>query len=278
MVGIKFSGRLGNQMFQYAFGLMLAKKYNYTTFFIFHKNGINKTILHKYFVLDKFSLIKNFFLKKCFILMKKKRIISIKNSFAFPHINYDKLNQSIISGYFQSENCFKDFSDEIKHSFTIKKKHIERFNKKYHSYFKNNKTIAIHIRRGDYRFWGDDNLGEKNLSLPIAYYNKILQSIPNLSDYKIIIVSDEQKEVIQKDFANFKTLEISSNNLITDFQIIQKADIAIISNSTFSWWAAYLNNKPNKIIYAPKYWLGFKVNKEYPAGIMSVDWKWIEVE
>jgi len=49
--------------------------------------------------------------------------------------------------------------------------------------------------------------------------------------------------------------------------------VLILANSTFSWWGAYLNPN-NPVVFAPKYWLGFKVNLEYPKGIMSVDWNW----
>ena len=53
--------------------------------------------------------------------------------------------------------------------------------------------------------------------------------------------------------------------------------MAIISNSTFSWWGVFLNKKDNLLVYAPKYWLGYTNKKEYPNGIMCNKWKWINV-
>jgi hypothetical protein len=276
MVGITLSGRLGNQMFQYAFGLMLIKQYNYTVFFIFHKQGLNKTILHRYFTLNSFSNTKNYFLYLFFkLLQPKAKQIHLENSNKYNTIQYNHIRSCIISGYFQSELYFKDISHLIKKTFTIKKNYITDFNNKYHYLFKQNRTIAIHLRKGDYMLHGSEELGGQDISLPLSYYQKCLATIHNIEMYKIIFVSDEIEKT-KKQFHFIPNAIFESNKDIIDFQILMNADICIISNSTFSWWAAYLNNK-NKIIYAPKYWLGFKVNQEYPVGIMSVNWKWMDV-
>jgi hypothetical protein len=55
------------------------------------------------------------------------------------------------------------------------------------------------------------------------------------------------------------------------------ADKLIISNSSFAWWGTYLNKK-NAEVFAPRYWLGFKIRKEYPVGIFnSLNWNLVEV-
>jgi hypothetical protein len=62
-----------------------------------------------------------------------------------------------------------------------------------------------------------------------------------------------------------------------DFQHLLNADVCIISNSTFSWWGAWLNNKPTKVIYAPKYFMGWRIKKEIPDHIYPIDWTLIDV-
>ena len=56
--------------------------------------------------------------------------------------------------------------------------------------------------------------------------------------------------------------------LIIDFQLLLNADVAIIANSTFSWWAAYLNPNIQKV-FLPRDWLGFRINKLLPPGIFN---------
>ncbi|MNY72313.1 hypothetical protein D3C86_2108360 [compost metagenome] len=58
---------------------------------------------------------------------------------------------------------------------------------------------------------------------------------------------------------------------------LKHSQIDIISNSTFQWWGAWLNEVPNKTIYAPKYWLGHKINKEYPKQVIPDGWRQIKV-
>ena len=67
-----------------------------------------------------------------------------------------------------------------------------------------------------------------------------------------------------------------SNSEIIDFQLIMNADIAIISNSTFAWWAAYICKKKNHVI-APKNWFGFRIGREHPTGIMTDHFEWRDV-
>ena len=136
--------------------------------------------------------------------------------------------------------------------------------------FTDNKTIAVHIRRTDYLKYG-----KRDISLPMEYFQNRLDIIENIDAYKIIFVSDDI-ECVKSHFRNKDNYIYSLNDEITDFQIIMNADIAIISNSSFSWWAAFLSGK-NNIVYAPKNWLGFRIGKEHPKGIMTDRFIWCDV-
>lgn len=275
MNGIKFAGRLGNQLFQYAFGQSIAKKLNTKVFYIFYNAGINKTIINQYFKLKDFNKVKNKFYEFWYAIAYKKKIQDFSNILCLS--DFEPKVNSIISGYFQSEYFFRNVIDEVKLKFEIKNKYKRKFEKKYSNFFKNNKTIVIHIRLGDYKVHGNNMLGGIDLTLPFEYYHNILNKIPNLESYSLLFISDEI-EKIKNEFNIYINAKFEENDLIIDFQIIQNADICIISNSTFAWWAAYLSNNKSTIVYAPKYWLGFKVKKEYPTGIMLTNWNWIDVD
>ncbi len=102
-----------------------------------------------------------------------------------------------------------------------------------------------------------------------SYFHKAIESINNDRNY-FIFVSDEP-DTIENEFSYIKNKYISDNDEIIDFQFIIHADICILSNSSFSWWGAYLNIKQPKII-APRYWLGRADNKELPVNVIPDSW------
>lgn len=271
------SGRLGNQMFKYAFGVCLNQQTAIPVYYILHKKGLNKTVIFKYFKTGRYNYLSNAFRKNIYSIFYKRNEIRYKNAFDFHNIHIDNVKSSVIAGLFQSEKYFENCKESVKREFVVKDRFVKQFKEKYHNIFSNNKIIAMHFRKGDYECHGNYALlGNTDISLPVSYYHKALNMIEQLERYKVMVISDEIEKV-RKHFSGFRNISFEKNDEIVDFQIIKHSDIAILSNSTFAWWAAYLNEKPDKYIIAPKYWMGFHKKKEYPAGIMSVNWKWMEV-
>ena len=280
MVGINILCRLGNQLFQYAFIKALAERFN-TSFYINEK--MESFMAADYFDLEGYSPARNKINK---LLLKLESGNLIKKLQATDIDTYSEAvsnaltNHTIYSGYFQSELFFKDIAAEIPSYIRVKKEYVDKFQAQYQDTFANNRTIAIHIRRGDYlnlNDWWATNLGSNNLSLPTYFYLKCLEKVPDHNNYKIIFVSDDIN-FARTEFAHISNAEFSQSDMITDFQIIMNADVCILSNSSFAWWAAYLNPKKNKVIYCPQYWLGFKIKKEYPENIIPAGWNQVKVE
>lgn len=268
MIGIKLDGRLGNHMFQYAYILALSKKLN-TNFFI--DESISKFLLPSFFELKSFNSIQNRCYRKMYYLFFKKNEISILHG-ENAEENLKKTTKDNFNyiGFFQSEKYFIEHANLIKDNFKIKKElqiDVTDFLN-----LKEKKTIAVHVRRTDYIDYGSDKLGGKNMTLPISYYENAFKLIPNIEDFTIIYVSDDI-DFVKENFIQHGIY--TSNNLIEDFQIIQSAEIIITANSSFSWWAAYLSNA--KKIIAPKHWLGFKVNFDYPHSIIPDSWNQVNV-
>ena len=268
MIGVKFIGRLGNQIFQYAFFQYLkTNNKNQSFFFVNPHHGY----LTKYFDLDPYQ---NLTLgSKLYSVYTRALPKMIKfNEVYIESIQVPKKvevkNWTIYKGFFQTDFYVKNIIGNF--NISIKKAFRDQFNLEFGELFRDNKTITVHIRRTDYLKYG-----KRDISLPIEYFKKRLDAIENVDDYKIFFVSDDI-EYVKAYFKEKPNYIYSTNNEITDFQIIQHSDIAIISNSSFAWWAAYLSPKQNTV-YGPKNWLGFRIGKEHPKRVMTDRFIWCDV-
>jgi hypothetical protein len=280
MIRVEIQGRLGNQLFQYAFAYASAKYHN-TVFFL--DKSSQPYFLNLYFELrfgERYLMKIAQSIFKVWHKNKKNYIDLTQNGNEDP---VDILCTSyaskttLWSGFFQSLSYFEKHQKDIRQLFEIKKAYKLVFEKKYKSVFDNHKTLVIHIRRTDYLTYGDDSLGGINLTLPMSYYDDCLSKITNLQQYYIIILSDDIA-FAKSYFSSRDNFHYETNSEIIDFQIIQNADCLVIANSTFSWWAAFLNMKKNVRIFAPKKWLGFKICEEYPKGILDgLQWNQVDI-
>jgi hypothetical protein len=268
MVGVKFIGRLGNQIFQYVFFQYL--KTNNKGFSFFFVNP-HHAYLTKYFDLGTFENLK--LSSKAYSFYTRILPKAIKfNEIYLESIQVPKKVEvkdwTIYKGFYQTDFYLKNIQGPFKLS--LKKEFTDEFEREFGNTFKNNKTIVVHIRRTDYLKYG-----KRDISLPIAYFGKRLDALGNIDDHMVYFVSDDI-EYAKSYFGEKLNYIYSANNEITDFQIIKNADIAIISNSSFAWWAAYLSEKDN-VVYAPKNWIGFRIGKEHPKRVMTDKFIWCDV-
>ncbi len=284
MIAVKLEGRLGNQLFQYAFIYSAAKKIN-TSFYL--DQSIDHLKLSKYFEIEKgfcpflddhiFSIkgYKNLFshyLRRYYYYFLKQ-ILSLKevafSNNLLPAVQSHMIkNGCIYTGFFQSEEYFSFYKDDIKKQFIIRENHRRAFDALFSTLPFAPRYIVIHIRRGDYL--------SHNYALPSSYYHNAIKRIHNDENYYIFISDDVA--FVEAEFAYLSNIYISASDEIIDFQFLINADICILSNSSFSWWGAFLNNKLNKIVYAPKNWLGFKEDKEQPVRVTQKEWNLLKIK
>lgn len=280
MIGIKLEGRLGNQLFQYAFAYSTAKKINTKFYF---DSSIEKLVIPQYF---KIKTVPFYYIDKtCFSVNGFKNLLSVHlrrifyktiktyyslhevvlSSEAVPKNELLKIcNGSLFIGYFQSEDYFKDSSKEVKEQFSIHESYKNQFNEIFSLLPQNKNYVVIHVRRGDYV--------DLNLAKEANYYHKAIQTIHSDNNFYIIISDDHS--FINKEFDYLENKYISNHNEIIDFQFLVNAQTCILSNSSFSWWGAYLNTNINNKVLAPANWCG--ENLEYPLGISNnLKWTWI---
>lgn len=294
MIAVKIEGRLGNQLFQYAFIYAAAKRLN-TNFYI--DKGIEKFKLYDYFEIEKdflfsfdryvFSIegYKNFFRyhlrRRIYQLVKfiffRQNVIVEKDSITSKKLLENLRESSLYQGFFQSELYFIPYLAEVKQLFNLKKEITDSYKIKYQKIFPTDKTIvAVHIRKTDYQDMGNLNLGGEDLSLPFSYYHKAIRELDFQTHY--FIFTSDDKSGIESEFDYLPFKYISYDDEITDFQHILNADVCVIANSTFSWWGAYMNSNPDKKIMAPQYFIGWRVKKQVPVEIYPPSWTLIAVE
>ncbi len=319
MISIFLSGGLGNNMFEYAAAKSLAKKKNLRLCFFSQKNRafylkkwskfclsflfgrkqkfqkqISNKDLTEYFILEENKL--NLFIyrfcwnfksrkyKKKFKYDNKIRINDENKAFDFDDFvrkfyNCEDWTQ-LIGGFF-SEKFFLD-REFILNCFKPNSKYQKKINLIENSFnVSNEKRCCIHIRRGDALFMdkGYDYKGY-GWGLPKNYYKYIIEKL-NL-DLLYIFISDDPAWAE----SNFNYLPnsifLKNNEEIVDMFILSKCKYNILSRSTFSWWGAWLNQCPDKKIYAPKYFIGINKRHCFPVGLDQGSevqkWNYIDID
>lgn len=272
MVGIRLQGQLGNQLFQIAF-IRLASKMLKEFYVIIDDNAYG-CIVDRYFKL-RFYENKYFrrFLNFYFYLIQRK--IHEFNNWQEPDEVLNSLKPDVLyKGFFQSEKFIGNTS--IKNTFRVKDKYTKIFLEKYGDFFRKNKVLVIHIRLRDYLEIGDEKFGGKGLHLPFEYYQRAIEQIKLDAHTKVLVISDDY-EYVKHNFKLSVPFSVEENHFIIDFLLLINANQLIISNSSFSWWGAFLNSKKDLKVIAPKFWLGFKINKNYPVEIIRSSWSTVSV-
>lgn len=163
----------------------------------------------------------------------------------FPFDPIPKINNLTIKGYFQSEKYFQEHKEEITNLFYPTSEEMEETAQWKKSRNISGETVSVHIRRGDYI-----KFSHFHSVSPIEYFIKAMESFDNVT---YVIFSDDVqwvKENIKHPKAHFS----DGGDEVEDLRLMLSCDHNIISNSSFSWWAAYLNKNPNKRVIYPKEW------------------------
>lgn len=263
---VKLMGGLGNQMFQYAFGYALSKKYKHV---YFDKTAFN--VLHERFPrnyeLGLFPNLQINFKNKCKFLPYHKK--TEKDPFGFDKTFFKAHINEYFEGYFQCEKYFLDISDEIRNIFTFPEfKSNDIINKKWaNKISKCENPVFIHIRRGDYVELNGGWLLEQE------YYRRAVKYIKkHIKNPAFFLFSDADEDYIKNnldigcDFEYIGTHNSKENQNFRDMQLMSLCKHAIIANSSFSWWGAWLIKNPNKIVCGPSPWI------EYDSEIICDNW------
>jgi hypothetical protein len=184
-----------------------------------------------------------------FVTMLDKRVYDIEdNTRMIGH-------KGALGGIYQCEEYFIDRKDDVKKWFKINEDHATKCNQQLKDLdiILNDDLCVINFRGGEYR-----NLA--NVILRKEYWRDSINHMLSLnSNMKFLIITDDIQ--CAKSYMPFDIKAIHID-IGFDFYVVNQAKWVIIANSTFSWWAAWLNDKANKIL-APKYFISHNLSDGY---------------
>lgn len=281
MIIVRLNGGIGNQMFQYALGRHLAE-INSTLLKLdltgFEEYKLRKYELHCFNIWEYVASIEEIeaFKRKNnsrfakLVSKTRKRLnfpyyptsdfyqntIVVKESrFSFDPSMLEEKGNIYLDGYWQSEKYFNSIRNILLREFTNKYdqdiKNLELSKK-----IKNTESVSIHIRRGDYVH--DTLTNQVHGVCSFDYYQDAINQITKRrSNCHFFIFSDDHAWVKENFNLDYNTTIVNINDYSTSYEDLRLMSLChhnIIANSSFSWWAAWLNKNPEKIVYAPKKW------------------------
>lgn len=278
---VKILGGLGNQMFQYALFVALQKEFpqeqvlvDCSYFKTYHVHtglelnrvfGVELPQASFHQLLKVTWPVKSFKLSRAMrkiLPPRKTECLEAKDYTYNAHV-FDCGNM-YYDGYWQNYKYFDKYRDKILQLFQFKLKLNECSSNILPELAAKN-SVSIHVRRGDY-------LKAKNYAglCGLEYYKMAIEYINrNVQDAAFYIFSDDMewcREKISPMLAGHKFTYIDWNkgaDSPIDMMLMSQCSHNIIANSSFSWWAAYLNDNTGKIICAPKKWTNTPVNCQF---------------
>lgn len=285
---IKLMGGLGNQLFQYAFGIALADKSGDSVLFddaVLRRAEIcsrNDTV--RQYALDAYKVSVNFAtreqLHRCLTegagpyqrLYNRWRQFLGKKNKKSPNIVREKLNcgyepelltlrgNRYYECYAQTERYFAEYRTRILQDLTLREP-LDEANDAILQRIKNCEAVSLHIRRGDYLKHPDLYA----LCEP-EYYHASARRIAEHCSHPVFFVFSEDLSWARGSLSlPFDCVYVDVNSSATayaDLELMRHCRHHIIANSSFSWWGAWLNPHPDKIVIAPRQWLVGEKNAE----------------
>lgn len=230
MLSVTLYGRFGNQLWQYAVCRTVAEKLNYK-FHIprYFQNYLGCDLGEPNEEINSFFPSQN---NHCHIQKYDERIFSIPDG-------------TKIDGYHQSEKYILENRNNILNWFSVPNPEdlLRMINL-------NDDTCVINFRGGDYAPMNE-------VFLPQKFWDESISKMKEINPNMTFKVVTDDPNLASQFFPDF---EIYHFGIIQDFSIVKYAKYLIIANSTFSWWAAWLNEKV-EITIAPKYWMRHNISK-----------------
>ena len=281
MIITKLAGGLGNQLFQYAIGRSQAERLGVPLKIDteHHVTDVKREYGLKHFNItapiatsDEIRKLKH----DSFLDTVVYKIFGKKNTSVCFEYDYKKFHpqaltisdNTYLAGFWQKESYFKNIREILLRELTLKDPFPEKASALVKK-IKNTNSVSIHIRRGDYVLPKYQKVFHQ--CSPEYFYTAVDMIKEKVSNPHFFVFSNEIEWT--------KTLNFPENTTYVDdaaFDLEHYHDLVlmsqckhnIIANSTFSWWGAWLNQNPDKIVIAPKRWF----TEESPTDVVPESW------
>jgi hypothetical protein len=278
MILVRLMGGLGNQMFQYALGRKLSLLHNTDLFmdtsFLDKSSKTHVKREYELYIfdlpaslagekeLDKFEGIRKSTIKSRLQHVLPSLMpyhIITESSHAFDPKILRSPENTLLVGFWQTEKYFIDIEDSIRNDFKFSQA-FDVENKAIAEKIISSHSVSLHVRRGDYV--SNSDIQKHHGICSIEYYNMALSQITSKhKNVELFVFSDEPEWVKQNMRFDLPATYITRNRDKTasiDMHLMSLCKHNIIANSSFSWWAAWLNGYKDKIVIAPKNWVADK--------------------
>ena len=287
MITVLINGGLGNQLFQVFATLAAAIRNGDTCYFLYTTRDATgkratywNTLLHNLRSMTVISTQAN---------VERFMQLPVHQELGF-HYNHIPSKTAMnatplkLVGYFQSDKYFADVRDEIYDKLQLleQQQHIRAMFAESSWFSWGTLTVAMHFRIGDYA-----HIQEAHPVLSLEYYSqalkRVMARVPDIDKINVLIFSEardnddiaDHMHQLRADPAFLRCRFHNVPDMVEDWKqmlLMSVCDHNIIANSTFSWWGAYLNQNPGKIVCYPSTWFGPALQNHDTRDLFPASW------
>lgn len=271
------TGGLGNQMFCYALMVRLSRDSKSYLFHPYSKNSyryghqgyqlneifeLRKSDKKKHFIVFLYDVIWHFMrffphnIRPRLLKIVGVQEVKVQNFVFKPELlQLDEKGTKLFEGTWQSEDYFIDVEKQIREALTFREDMVSLETKELTDAMVGLESVSLHVRRDDYltKQYADGFGG----ICTTDYYNGAVEYLRTKVDNPSFYIFSDDLEWCKSNLDIPNAVFVDWNRGADSWQdmyIMSKCKHNIIANSTFSWWGAWLNSNPDKMVIAPSVW------------------------
>ncbi len=244
MITVRLLGGMGNQMFQYAFALVLRERGYQVQFDRSHIKYGNPHPCIREYSLDVFG--------SHHFGEPSERIYS-EPSLLYNEENLRPPDPSTVCGYWQTEKYYQNIESKIRAALTVEVP-LSAHGEQMKDRILHSNSVMVHVRRTDFLKYMDYH----GMPTMEHYYTPALGYVRSLQGAtEVFVFSDDRKWCYENFSSKFHIVEGASK--YEDMALMSLCKHAVIANSTFSWWGAWLgDHRVGRTVVAPRDWFATK--------------------